>query len=104
MAEIAGIDFAYTHPNPAAVRAAGYQFVLGYVSNSPGKNLTAALASAYRAAGLGVGLVWETAADRVSPGRRGSGRRCRRQRAGQGGRLPDELPPLLRRRLRRARP
>jgi hypothetical protein len=71
MAEIAGIDFAYTHPNPAAVRAAGYQFVIGYVSNSPGKNMTAVLASAYHAAGLGVGLVWETTADRVRSGAAG---------------------------------
>src|SRR5206468_4010616 len=73
MAEIAGVDFAYTHPNPAAVRAADYRFVMGYVSNSPGKNMTAALAQSYLAAGLGVGLVWETAADRVKSGGAGGG-------------------------------
>lgn len=71
MAEVAGVDFAYTHPGAAAVAASGYRFVLGYVSTTTGKNMTAALAASYRAAGLGVGLVWETAANRVLSGAAG---------------------------------
>lgn len=63
-----GIDFAWTKPDPRAVAAAGYRFVLGYLSGGGTKDLTGPLVAAYRAAGLMVGLVWETTAQRALAG------------------------------------
>lgn len=57
-------DYAWARPAPAAIRAAGYAAVWRYLSLDPSKNLTAAEAAALHAAGLGIGLVWETAAQR----------------------------------------
>jgi Domain of unknown function (DUF1906) len=68
MTEIGGCDFAWIKPDPGATRAAGYSFVIGYVSNSPGKDLSADQIAAYRDADLEVGLVWETTANRVLDG------------------------------------
>lgn len=63
-----GIDFAWAKPDPHAVAAPGYQFVMGYLSGGGTKDLTAAQVTAYRAAGLQVGLVWETTAARALSG------------------------------------
>lgn len=63
-----GIDIAWQRPSPDAIRAAGYQFVIGYLSTDPTKNLTAENIAAYQARGLGVLLVWETTARRVLDG------------------------------------
>lgn len=68
MAETAGIDFSWSHPDPRAVVQSGYRFVLGYLSRDPTKNMTPQLAQACRSAGLSVGLVWETGKDRVLSG------------------------------------
>lgn len=57
-----GIDYAWQHPNPAAIKAAGYDFVLRYLSQDPSKDLTAGEAQALHAAGLSVGVIWEQAA------------------------------------------
>ena len=68
MTEIGGIDFAWARPAPPAVKQCGYSFVIGYLSGGGSKDLTAAQIAAYRAAGLMVGLVWETTANRVTGG------------------------------------
>lgn len=62
--EIPGFDCSYNRPDQNAMAQAGYTFVIGYVSPTVGKNLTAQDMANYRAAGLGVGLVWE-----ANPGR-----------------------------------
>lgn len=63
------IDCAWTKPAPAAVKAAGYVGVLGYISRDPSKDLTAAQARAYRDAGLAVGFVFETTGGRATAGK-----------------------------------
>lgn len=73
MAEvIEGVDYANARPNPAALVAAGKQFVVRYLSPStptnPGKALTVAELASYRAAGLAVCVVWETTATRATEG------------------------------------
>lgn len=68
MTEIGGVDFAWGKPDPVATRNCGYTFVMGYLSGGGTKDLTAAHVQAYRAAGLNVGLVWETSATRVQGG------------------------------------
>ena len=57
-----GIDYAWQHPDPSAIKAAGYDFVLRYLSSDPTKNITVTEASALHAVGLGVGLIWENQA------------------------------------------
>lgn len=53
-----GIDYSFARPSPEAIRAAGYTFVLRYVTGE-GKALTAAERDALWAAGLSIGLVFE---------------------------------------------
>jgi len=62
------IDYAWARPDPAAIRAAGYTAVLRYLSADPTKNLSAAEAAALLEAGLGIGLIWETTAQRSQSG------------------------------------
>jgi Domain of unknown function (DUF1906)/Putative peptidoglycan binding domain len=57
-----GIDYAWQHPDPAKIAAAGYKFVLRYLSTDPSKNVTQGEVKALQGAGLSVGVVWETAA------------------------------------------
>lgn len=66
--ETAGVDFSFTHPSGAAIAAAGYKFVLGYLSNTPSKNLSAAEINDFRANGLKVALVWEAGSSAVQGG------------------------------------
>lgn len=57
-----GVDYSWGRPNLEALRAAGFEFAvryLSYESPPPGKVLTATEARAISAAGLGVVLVWE---------------------------------------------
>lgn len=61
-------DYAWQHPNPAAIKAAGYVGVLRYLSTDPTKNLSAAERDALFAAGLGINLAWETTATRATQG------------------------------------
>lgn len=63
-----GIDYAWRHPNPAAIKKDGYSFVLRYLSTDPTKNLTVVEAKALHAAGLSIGLIWETTATRATAG------------------------------------
>jgi hypothetical protein len=61
-------DYSFAHPKPAAFKLAGYDAVLRYLSHTSDKNLTHPEAKALRHAGLSVGLVWETTADRALAG------------------------------------
>lgn len=62
------IDFAWSKPSPAAIKAAGYTGVLRYLSHDPSKDITTAELTALRGAGLSVGLVWETTANAAAGG------------------------------------
>lgn len=61
-------DYAWQHPSPAAVRAAGYVGVMRYLSHDPSKDITAAEATVLHAEQLGIGLVFETTANRAGEG------------------------------------
>jgi hypothetical protein len=61
-------DYSFAHPEPTAFKVAGYDVVLRYLSHTSDKNLTHPEAKALRHAGLSVGLVWETTADRALAG------------------------------------
>lgn len=63
-----GIDYAWKHPNPAAIKRDGYAFVLRYLSTDATKNLTAGEAAALHVAGLDIGLIWETTSTRATAG------------------------------------
>jgi hypothetical protein len=62
-AETVMIDVAWDKPTAAAVKAAGYDGVIGYISHDPSKDLGAKQAKAYVHAGLKVALVFETLAN-----------------------------------------
>lgn len=62
------IDYSTARPSPASIRAAGYSGVLRYLSNYPPKNLSASERDGLLAAGLTIGLVWETTATRANQG------------------------------------
>lgn len=71
-----GLDFSSPRPRGAAVRAAGYGFVVRYVDNglTGGRdNLNAAEVQDLRAAGVAIALVWEKKSfagdDRATKGR-----------------------------------
>jgi hypothetical protein len=59
------VDCSFVHPNPAAIKAAGYSGVLRYLGGSASKDLTAKEAAGYHAAGLSIGLVYESTAGRA---------------------------------------
>jgi hypothetical protein len=61
-------DYALARPAPHAVRAAGYTAVWRYLSGGNQKDLTASEATALHAAGLGIGLIWETTGQRALDG------------------------------------
>jgi hypothetical protein len=80
--ETIGFDFSYSKPNAAAMADAGYEFLIGYLSYNPAKNLSRHQMRAYRNAGIKVGLVWETSEGRALAGRaagRRDGRAAERQ-------------------------
>jgi peptidoglycan hydrolase-like protein with peptidoglycan-binding domain len=60
--EVPGFDCSYTRVEQNAMHAAGYTFMIGYVSPTAGKNLTHQDMTNYLAAGIAVGLVWEGSA------------------------------------------
>jgi hypothetical protein len=64
-----GVDYPWDHPAPSAMQAAGVGFALRYLSRDPSKNLSRAEADALAAAGIWVGVVWETTAGRALDGR-----------------------------------
>lgn len=63
-----GIDYAWSHPPVAAMKAAGVRFVCRYMSNDPSKDIGASELKALLAAGIDVALVWESAAGRMKGG------------------------------------
>lgn len=65
MSELLAADYAWQHPDPAAIRAAGFTAVIRYVSTDPTKDISPAEAQQLHAAELGVGLVYETTAQRA---------------------------------------
>ncbi|HEY2831424.1 MAG TPA: DUF1906 domain-containing protein [Sporichthyaceae bacterium] len=69
-----GVDYSagYTAAVPAALIAHGYAFVMRYLSH-PGnpKNISSVELTALHAAGLGVGIVFETTAERALHGEAG---------------------------------
>lgn len=70
MAPIEGVDYAWGRPGPAALKAAGKEFVIRYLSrDTTGKNLTLSEAAQMTNAGLWVAVVWETSTDRMLGGR-----------------------------------
>lgn len=68
------IDYAWARPDPHAIRAAGYVAVLRYLSHDPSKDLTPDELHALHAAGLAVGVVWETVAETAASGAAGGQR------------------------------
>jgi hypothetical protein len=79
---IEGIDAAWSRPTPAELKEVGKRFIIGYVSHDPSKNLTKANCEDYLAAGIDVGLIWETTATRAlsgATGGRADGIEARRQ-------------------------
>lgn len=54
-----GIDYAWQHPDPKAIKDAGFDFVVRYYSRDPSKNLTRAEADALAAEGLWIVGNWE---------------------------------------------
>lgn len=64
-----GIDYSWGRPGGAAIKAAGYKFVLRYLSHdTTGKNLSKAELADLRSHGLLVGVVWESTAARMLGG------------------------------------
>lgn len=54
-----GIDYAWQHPDPAAIAAAGYRFACRYLSRDVSKNLTLSEAKALAAHRIWVVANWE---------------------------------------------
>lgn len=69
MTSIPGVDYAWSHPSPASLRAAGKQFACRYLSTDTSKSLSAAEAEALAAAGIASVVVWETTAKRTLDGK-----------------------------------
>jgi hypothetical protein len=64
-----GLDYAWApHPSTSALTAAGYTFVIRYLSEDPTKNLTAAEAQSLNAAGIAVVCNWEVLANQALKG------------------------------------
>lgn len=63
-----GVDYPWSKPTPAALRAAGVTFALRYLSTDQSKNLTRAEADQLAAQGIWSGVVWETTAGRALAG------------------------------------
>ncbi len=92
-----GVDYAWGRPDPAAIKRAGYLFALRYLATGgpsvSGKVIGLAERQALHAAGLGVGLVWETYANRPLEGAASGsadGLAARAQAKGLG--FPDGFP------------
>lgn len=63
------VDYSWNHPDPVALKAAGYVGAMRYLARTvDAKLLQASERDALHAAGLGIGLVWETTASRAGEG------------------------------------
>lgn len=54
-----GVDYAWQHPDPGSLAAAGYSFACRYLSRDPSKNLTLTEAQALAAHGIWCVANWE---------------------------------------------
>jgi len=57
-----GVDYSFSRPSPASIRASGFAFVARYLSHESGKNLSAGEAQSLIAAGLTIVCNWEDSA------------------------------------------
>lgn len=62
------VDYSWARPTPQSLRAEGYDIAVRYLSYEPGKNLSIGERDALWAAGIAIGLVWETTATRPLAG------------------------------------
>lgn len=62
------VDYSWARPHPTLIAAHGNVGAMRYLSYEPGKNLTKDEIAALHREGLGVGVVWETTADRANSG------------------------------------
>ncbi|MGW5352197.1 DUF1906 domain-containing protein [Streptomyces sp. NPDC004031] len=69
MTEYDGVDYAWTHPGGAALKAAGKKFACRYLSNGATKNISRAEADDLAAHGVSTVVVWESTATRPLSGR-----------------------------------
>lgn len=69
MTETLAVDYSFSRPSPATIKAHGYTAVGRYLGGTPDKQLTKAEAATLHAAGLGIWLVFESTADRAKAGR-----------------------------------
>jgi len=72
MAEPKGLDYAWysgsSYPSPSCLKNAGVTFIMRYLSHDASKDLTSTELKAMNDAGIKVGVVWETTADRMLGG------------------------------------
>jgi hypothetical protein len=66
-----GIDYAWSHPSPAAIKAARFGFVARYLSHDTSKALSSAEARALHAEGILIVVVWEDTAQAALRGQVG---------------------------------
>lgn len=66
-----GVDYAWQHPDPAALAAAGYRFACRYLSRDSSKNVTLAEAQALARQGIAVVANWEYGAQDMLRGVQG---------------------------------
>jgi glycoside hydrolase-like protein len=63
-----GVDYSFARPSPASIVAGGFTFVVRYLSNDPGKDLSASEAQSLQAAGLDIVCNWEASATNALSG------------------------------------
>jgi nucleoid-associated protein YgaU len=68
MTSIPGVDYAWSHPGGAALKAAGKKFACRYLSTDTSKNLSKTEADDLAAHGVACVVVWETTANRALAG------------------------------------
>jgi hypothetical protein len=69
MTSIPGVDYAWSHPGGAALKAAGKQFVCRYLSPDSSKNIARIEADDLAAHGIWSVVVWESTAARAKAGK-----------------------------------
>jgi hypothetical protein len=57
-------DYSWARPGPTTLKNLGFVGIMRYLSYEPGKNLSAGERDSFHNAGLGIGLVWESTANR----------------------------------------
>lgn len=62
------VDYSYGRPSPSSIKAAGYSGAMRYLGGDS-RCITPSEAGALLGAGLGIGLIWETTANRALDGR-----------------------------------